>query len=75
MDDPFRAAVQAILDAAGDGWTLAHYVIPMGIERMSADGHVEHTFWLYNPPNQADYITEGLLAHAADLYYAPVEDE
>lgn len=64
--DPMRAAIQNILDTAGDGWTLAHYVICMGLERLAPDGTVESGFWLYPSPNQPAYITDGLLQRALE---------
>jgi hypothetical protein len=62
-----RAAVQAVLDAHGDGWHVAQFVISMGLERVSADGELESSAWVWTPPNQADWMTDGLLEAASDI--------
>ena len=35
--ETIRAAVQAVLDAHGDGWSLAQHVVIMALERHCAD--------------------------------------
>lgn len=63
-----RAAIQALLDAEPDGnWMLTHYVVAMGIERMNSDGKIESAAWMASPEDQADYITDGLIAAADDM--------
>lgn len=63
-----RASVQAILDASDDpGWQVAQFVICMGLERVTADGDLESSAWLWAPPRQADWMTDGLLESATDL--------
>lgn len=57
------AAVQAALDGCGDGWTLSHLVVVVGLERVTAAG-VESTAWMFTPDNQPDYIVDGLLLAA-----------
>lgn len=37
-DDPIRDAIQSYLDAYGDGWTLSHFVVQMGLERFAGAG-------------------------------------
>lgn len=61
-----RAAIQALLDAHGDGWSLAQVVVCMGLERVSADG-VESIPWMWTPPDQPDWMTGGLLESAMEL--------
>lgn len=71
-DDAVRDAIQSrILDAAGDGWTLGQYVICMGLQRMSPDGEVESTAWLWSPKGQPDWQSLGLLEFAQDMLIAP----
>lgn len=77
-DDAVRDAIQArILDAEGDGWTLSQYVICMGLQRMSSDGTVESTAWVWSPTGQPDWQSLGLLEVGQDMLVAPqpVEDD
>lgn len=67
LEAAVRAAVQAILDAAGDGWQIAQFVISMGIERVAAGGEIESAPWLWSPPNQPDWMTDGLIESAFTL--------
>lgn len=63
-----RAAVQAILDAAPDaGWHCAQFVVAMGLERVTPEGGIEAIPWVWSPPEQADWMTAGLLEAAAEL--------
>jgi len=75
MSDPIRAGIQQYLDELGDGWHLAHYVIALGIERVTADGNIESTPWYYAPPNQAEYVTDGLLDAVQDMRIEPADHE
>lgn len=59
--DGVRAAIQALLDGYGDGWSAAHWVVAVGLERVTADGGVESGSWAITPPGQPDYVTDGLL--------------
>lgn len=70
-----RAAIQAILDAEGDGYMAAQFVICMGLERFNSAGEIESTPWLWAPPEQAEWMTNGLLESAVDLQMSPVIDD
>jgi len=61
-----RAAIQAVLDAHGDGYQLAQFIICMGLERV-VDGDIEGTSWIWTPPNQPDWMTGGLLDAALEI--------
>lgn len=66
--DRIRAAVQAVIDAEeGEGWTVAQYVVAMGLERITYGGHLEAISWYWHPPEQADWMTAGLLESALEL--------
>lgn len=69
-----RAAVQAILDAAGDGYQAAQFVVCMGLERINAAGELEATPWLWAPPSQPDWMTGGLLESAYGLHMDAEEE-
>ena len=74
--DVLRQAIQNVLDSAGDGYQLAHYVVVMGIQKIDADGAVTSSAWLAHPIDQADYVTDGLLNSADEMRaWAGVEDE
>lgn len=70
-----RAAVQAVLDAHGDGWHIAQYVICMGLERVASDGTLDCSAWVWTPPGQADWMTDGLLEAASDIRCAADIDD
>lgn len=70
-----RAAVQAILDAEGDGWNVAQVVVCMGLEKFNANGQIESIPWLWSPPSQPDWMTQGLLESATDLHQEAECDE
>jgi len=59
--DGLRAAIQQQLNNCGDGWSVAHWVVAVGLERVTADGAVESATWAITPPEQPDYVTDGLL--------------
>jgi hypothetical protein len=65
--DNLRRALQYLLDCEGEGWQLCHYAVALGLERMDSTGVVETTVWVTSPMDQADYITDGLLAAAEDM--------
>lgn len=67
-----RAAIQAMLDAEGDGYVAEQLVIAMGIERI-VDGAVESIPWMWTPGEQAHWQTLALLHEAVDLGEARVE--
>lgn len=62
-----RRAVQAVLDADGDGYHVAQFVVCMGIERVTSDGELESAPWLWVPPGQPEWMTDGLLINAIDI--------
>jgi len=69
-----RSALQVSTDEqSGDGWTVAHFVCVMGLDRMGPDG-VETAVSVCSPDVQADYITEGLLAQGERLRDAAHEE-
>ena len=59
--DGVRAAIQNLLDGYGDGRSAAHRVVAVGLERVTSDGGVESGTWAIAPPDQPDYVTDGLL--------------
>lgn len=65
MDD-LHAAIQAILDAAGDGWNVNQFVVAMGIERITSDGELESATWWIAPRSQPEWQTDKLLEQALD---------
>lgn len=71
--DRIRAAIQGLLDALGDGWTLTQHCIVMGLERVH-DGRIEAISWWWAPAEQADWMTTGLLEHALELRI-PADDD
>lgn len=76
--DPIRDAIQAALDAEGEGWLVSHYACIVGLDRVH-DGALEvGATWLTTPTGQGGYVTDGLLAAALerrnDEKYA-VDDE
>jgi len=73
--DVLRQAIQGVLDSAGDGYQLAHYVVVMGIQKMNPEGHVTSSAWLAHPIDQADYITDGLLNTAEEMRAAADIDD
>jgi hypothetical protein len=67
LTDRIREAVQAVIDAEeGQGWTVAQWVVAMGLERILSDGTMEGCSWYLGPPEQADWITAGLLEAALE---------
>ena len=72
MSDPLeriRDAIQAIVNEEGqsEGWALGQFVVVMGLERINAEGNVEATSWFWTPPNQADWMTIGLLEAGIEM--------
>lgn len=65
-EQQLRAALQALLDEQGDGYSVAQYVIAFGLERI-VDGRIESAAWVWSPPQQADWQTDGLLLAACEL--------
>lgn len=56
-------AIQKMLDAHGDGWSLGQYVVAMGLERV-VDGRIEAIAWHWHPPDQPGWMTTALLEEA-----------
>lgn len=69
MPEEIREAIQRLLNASGDGWSVAQYVIAMGLERIAPNGEVESTVWYWAPGNQPEWQTAGLLDRASELHY------
>lgn len=67
MNEKLRQVLQEILDADSEGWLLDHFVIVLGLQRITASGEVEHTAWVTGPRDQADYVTDGLLSAAVEM--------
>jgi hypothetical protein len=65
--EKLRAAIQELLDAEGDGWIVNEYVVALGLEKMSADGQIQSTAWVWAPSEQADWVSDGLLQAAIEL--------
>lgn len=65
--DDLRQAIQQLLDSYGDGWLLGEFVLSLGLQRVSPDGELESSPWIYAPPGQPDWQTDGLLEAAIDL--------
>jgi len=63
--DKVREALQEVLDHEGDGYYISHWVAVLGIERV--DRGIRSTAWVAVPPDQGDYITDGLLGAGCDL--------
>lgn len=69
LTDRIREAVQAVLDAEeNQGWVVAQWVVAMGLERIISDNTMETCSWLMAPPDQACWMTTGLLESAFDLH-------
>lgn len=64
-----RDAIQAIIntEGEGEGWALTQFVVVMGLERIGYDGGVEATAWYYVPPNQAEWMTIGLMETGIEM--------
>lgn len=65
--DPIRTAIQQVLDAYGDGWTIADFVVVMGLERVSSTGELETMPWWCAPPQQAEWVTDGPIVALDDM--------
>ena len=70
-----RAAVQALLDSAGDGWCVAQLVVCMGLERVNGSGEIESAPWLWAPKSQAEWMTDGLIESALVLRSDLIDDD
>lgn len=74
-DDPIRAAIQKILDDCGDGWTLADYVVVMGLERIDSDQELESTSWWLAGKGQASWKTAGLIVELDQMWQGAAEPD
>lgn len=73
--DEIRAAIQRVLDVAGDGWHLgANFIVVMGLERLT-NGGIETTAWYLHPQDQPDWITDGLLWAVDQMRESADEDQ
>lgn len=68
-----RAAVQAMLDAHDDGWSVTQYVVCMGLERV-VDGRIESIPWHWCPPDQPPWMSRALVDAAANAMDTPADD-
>jgi len=66
IGDELRAAVQKILDAHGDGWTVAEFAVCMVIERLNSDDTVSVEPWWWAPPDQGECRTDGVINAVLD---------
>jgi hypothetical protein len=62
-DEPIREAIQKMLDAHPDGWSVAQHVVCMALERV-VDGRIESIAWHWTPPDQPDWMTDALIERA-----------
>lgn len=72
--DNLFQAIQQLLDSYGDGWIVGHVVLALGLERVGPDGEIESSPWLWCPPHQPDWQTDGLLEAAIEMRCAPPDD-
>ena len=75
LEQNIRAAVQALLDQAGDGWDAAQIVVCMGLERITAAGDIESTPCVWAPSGQADWMTDGLIETAITIRTCADQEE
>lgn len=68
-----REAIQAALDSYGDGWQVAQFVVALGLERVNADGELESSPWIWVPPGQPDWMTDGLLEAAVEMRHSDID--
>jgi len=61
-----RTALQAILEAEGDGYQVSQFVVVMGLERFTSAGQIESTAWTWAPDWQPAWMTDGLLDSATE---------
>jgi hypothetical protein len=77
LTDRIRKAVQAAIDAeeheGSQGWTVTQYVVVMGLERIH-DAKIESCGWIWAPPDQADWMTIGLLEAGLEMRADSVEE-
>lgn len=64
--DSLRDSIQKVLDDAGDGWTLGHYVVVTGLEQMAGES-IATGVWVITPGDQPGWMTRGLLDTALEV--------
>lgn len=70
-----RRIIQKALDDAGDGWSVAEWVVCMYIERIDpSTGAVDVEPWWYAPPNQGECRTDGVINSVLDQRSTAVYD-
>ena len=72
--DDLRQAIQQLLDSYGDGWLLGEFVLALGLQRVDSDGSLESTAWTYAPPDQPEWMTDGLLEAAAEMRHSVIDN-
>jgi hypothetical protein len=74
LTDRIRKAIQAVIDTEeGEGWTVTQYVVAMGLERIH-DAKIESCGWIWAPPDQADWMTIGLLEAGLEMRAEALEE-
>jgi hypothetical protein len=75
LTDRIRKAVQAAMDAEEPegGWAVTQLVIAMGLERIH-DAKIESCGWIWAPPDQADWMTIGLLEAGLEMRAEALEE-
>ena len=69
IDHPgsIAAVIQAMLDEDGEGWHLSQYVLCLGLEQVDADGRLHSVAYVWSPPDQPDWSTDGLLRASVEI--------
>ena len=74
LTERIRKAIQAVIDTEeGEGWTVTQYVVAMGLERIH-DAKIESCGWIWAPPDQADWMTIGLLEAGLEMRAEALEE-
>lgn len=61
------AAIQSMLDDDNEGWHLCQFVLCLGLEQVASDGTMRSVAYVWSPPDQPDWSTDGLLNACADI--------
>jgi len=66
MSETYADALQREIASLwpNDGWQVSHFVAVIGLQRVTEDGSMESDVVIHVPLTQAEYITDGLMAHA-----------
>lgn len=70
-----HAAIQALLDEQGDGYHLSQFVVSMGLERVTENGTIESTSWVWAPDHQPGWMNVGLLNEGLCLMTDAVDEQ